>query len=389
MSHKNLTDCSEPLGSMRPVAFQHRLFCHDIPQGGSRATTNAMKVVSLFSGAGGLDRGFEQARFDVVWANEYDKSIWATYKANFPDTHLERESIRKVVVEEVLDIAGSNVDGMIGGPPCQSWSEAGALRGIEDHRGQLFHEYIRILRGVRPKFFLAENVSGILFDRHRDAVEAIKAEFENLGYRLAIKQLRASDFGVPQDRDRVFFVGLHRDYFDSAFEFPQAVELRKTLRDAIWDLRDSAVPAASGNRANANLTVANHEYMTGGHSSIFMSRQRVRGWDETSFTIQAGGRHAPIHPNAPKMEYVGKDEFRFKPGFEELYRRLTVREAARIQTFPDDHIFLYDHVADGYKMVGNAVPVQLAKAIALSLRAIVETVSDKSETLQPELSLAG
>lgn len=371
MSHKNLTDCSEPLGSMRPVAFQHRLFSHDIPHAGSRATTNAMKVVSLFSGAGGLDRGFEQAGFDVVWANEYDKSIWATYEANFPRTKLDPRSIRNVPVEEVLEIAGPDVDGVIGGPPCQSWSEAGALRGIEDYRGQLFHEYIRILSGVRPKFFLAENVSGILFDRHRDAVEAIKAEFKNLGYRLEIKQLRASDYGVPQDRDRVFFVGLHSDYFDSAFVFPQAVEWRKTLRDAIWDIRDSAVPAASGNRANLNVAISNHEYMTGGHSSIFMSRQRVRGWDETSFTIQAGGRHAPIHPSAPKMEYVQKDVFRFKPGCEHMYRRFTVREAARVQTFPDHHKFIYEYIADGYKMVGNAVPVRLAEVLAKSIMAVI------------------
>jgi len=95
-----------------------------------------------------------------------------------------------------------------------------------------------------------------------------------------------------------------------------------------------------------------------------MSRNRVRGWDEQSFTIQAGGRHAPIHPQAPKMEFIEKNKRRFVPGEEHLYRRLSVRECARIQTFPDNFIFKYNSVADGYKMVGNAVPVEFAKILA-------------------------
>jgi DNA (cytosine-5)-methyltransferase 1 len=327
-----------------------------------------MKVVSLFSGAGGLDLGFEQAGFVVAWANEYDKAIWATYRHNFPRTELDTRSIRQVPVEEIKEIVGEDVAGVIGGPPCQSWSEAGSLRGILDHRGQLFHEYIRILQGLRPKFFLAENVSGILFDRHREAVEAITEGFDQLGYILTQPTLlRASDYGVPQDRDRVFFVGLHRDWFREPFKFPEPIAERNTLRDAIWDLRESAVPAAPGNKANESLEVANHEYMTGGHSSIFMSRQRVRSWSEPSFTIQAGGRHAPLHPDAPKMECVQKDEFRFVPGREDAYRRLTVREAARVQTFPDTHEFVYKNIADGYKMVGNAVPAELARHIGASL----------------------
>jgi DNA (cytosine-5)-methyltransferase 1 len=107
--------------------------------------------------------------------------------------------------------------------------------------------------------------------------------------------------------------------------------------------------------------------MVGGFSTMFMSRNRVRSWDEPSFTIQAGGRHAPIHPQAPKMEFVEKNLRTFKKGYEELYRRLSVRECARIQTFPDDFIFIYNNVAAGYKMIGNAVPVELGRVLAESI----------------------
>jgi DNA (cytosine-5)-methyltransferase 1 len=109
-----------------------------------------MNIVSLFSGAGGLDLGFEKAGFDVVWANEFDKDIWETFEKNFPNTELNKKSIRDVELDEIPEC-----DGIIGGPPCQSWSEAGKLRGIEDKRGQLFYEFIRILRDKKPKFFFS------------------------------------------------------------------------------------------------------------------------------------------------------------------------------------------------------------------------------------------
>jgi DNA (cytosine-5)-methyltransferase 1 len=115
--------------------------------------------------------------------------------------------------------------------------------------------------------------------------------------------------------------------------------------------------------------------MVGGFSTIYMSRNRVRTWDEPSFTIQAGGRHAPIHPQAPVMELVGKDVRRFVAGHEQLYRRLSVRECARIQTFPDDFVFYYRDVGDGYKMVGNAVPVKFAFHLARQVLADLSGVA--------------
>ena len=316
-----------------------------------------MNIVSLFAGAGGLDLGFSQAQFNVIWANEYDPSIWDTYEYNH-SAPLDKRDIRKIPSNEIPEC-----DGIIGGPPCQSWSEAGALRGINDPRGQLFYEYIRILHDKKPKFFVAENVSGMLADRHRNAVTEIVKQFENAGYDVYIKLLNAADFSVPQDRKRVFYIGFRRD-LGIDFKFPQPHSLRTTLSEAIGDLHDTVIPAKENNKANnGECIIPNHEYMTGGFSTIFMSRNRVRAWNEQSFTIQAGGRHAPIHPQAPKMLFIEQNKRIFVPGKEGLYRRLSVRECARIQTFPDDFIFQYENIADGYKMVGNAVPVYLAKAI--------------------------
>ena len=320
-----------------------------------------MKLVSFFAGAGGLDTGFEKAGFEVLYANEYDKAIWKTFEKNHPNTVLDKRSIADIPSTEVPDC-----DGIIGGPPCQSWSEAGALRGIQDRRGQLFFEFMRILADKRPKFFLAENVSGMLIPRHAKSLQHIKNLFAECGYQLSFRLLNAADYGVPQDRKRVFFIGYRKD-LGTRFEFPQPITSsnRLTIENAIGDLKENAIPALQGNFTNGDLCqFPNHEFMIGGFSSMYMSRNRVRNWDELSFTIQAGGRHAPLHPQAPKMQWMGKDKMVFIAGKEKLYRRLTVRECARIQTFPDDYQFHYKNIADGYKMIGNAVPVQLAYLLA-------------------------
>lgn len=324
-----------------------------------------MNIVSFFAGAGGLDLGFQNAGFNVVWANEYDKEIWETYKKNHPHTILDKRSIVNIPAEEVPEC-----DGIIGGPPCQSWSEAGAMKGIEDKRGQLFYDFIRILEAKQPKFFLAENVSGMLLDRHSNALENIKELFRNagIGYELSFEMVNACDYNVPQDRKRVIFVGIRKD-LDFTYQFQKPNFKKLTLQDAIFDLKDNVLPAKTNNKTNGNdCEIPNHEYMTGGFSTIFMSRNRVRSWDEQSFTIQAGGRHAPIHPHAPKMQFIEQNVRVFVPGKEHLYRRLSVRECARVQTFPDNFIFHYDNISAGYKMIGNAVPVNLAHFLAESIK---------------------
>ena len=332
------------------------------------------KIVSLFSGAGGLDKGFEQAGFDIVWANEYDSTIWETFEYNFPNTNLDKRSVRNVPSDDIPDCIG-----IIGGPPCQSWSEAGALRGINDSRGQLFYEFIRILRDKKPLFFLAENVEGMLAQRHSDALSNIKKLFKESGYNLSFRLINANNYNVPQDRKRVIFVGYRND-LNLKFEFPEVQQYKPVLKDAIWDLRETALPAKEKNYTNGSkCIIPNHEYMIGGFSTIFMSRNRVRAWDEPSFTIQAGGRHAPIHPQAPKMTFIEQNKREFVKGKEHLYRRLSLRECARIQTFPDDFEFKYLNLANGYKMVGNAVPVNMAYALASKIMQDLKPVLSKSE----------
>lgn len=330
-----------------------------------------MKVISLFSGAGGLDLGFEKAGFEIPYANEYDKTIWETYEKNHKGTILIKGDIRQIPD----DIFEGEFDGVIGGPPCQSWSEAGALKGINDPRGKLFYEYIRILKYKRPKFFLAENVKGMMANRHSQAVKDIVQTFEECGYNVSINLVNASDYGVAQDRKRVFYIGFRKD-LNAAFRFPEPTTPEKdqklTFQDIIWDLKDSAVPAAEGNKTKGVLKVPNHEYFTGSYSPIFMSRNRVRSWDEQAYTVQASGRQSQLHPQAPKMIKVGENDCRFAEGKEDLYRRLTVREAARVQGFPDDFIFYYHNLNDGYKMIGNAVPVELARIIAEEIKNTLE-----------------
>lgn len=334
-----------------------------------------MKIISLFSGCGGLDLGFEKAGFEIPVANEYDKTIWATFKANHPKTKLIEGDIRNIQESDFPD----EIDGIIGGPPCQSWSEAGALRGIDDARGQLFFDYIRILKSKQPKFFLAENVSGMLANRHSQAVQNILEMFEECGYDVSLTMVNAKDYGVAQERKRVFYIGFRKDLAID-FKFPigsTADDKDKiTLKDIIWDLKDSAVPALEQNKTNPQA-VNNNEYFTGGFSPMFMSRNRVKAWNEQGFTVQASGRQCQLHPQAPKMEKHGLNDCRFVVGKEHLYRRMTVREVARVQGFPDNFRFIYNNLNDAYKMIGNAVPVNLAYEIAVAIRAELEKVKSK------------
>ena len=279
-----------------------------------------MKVVSFFSGCGGLDLGFEQAGFEVVWANDNDPAVSETYQLNHPNTYLCKKDMRELTMEEIPEC-----DGFIGGPPCQSWSEGGKQLGLDDERGKMFLTYIQFIQSKQPKFFVIENVKGILGDKHFQTFMKMLDELKNNSCFIA-------------------------------------------LRQAIGDITEEPRKYTSERVDTRYDKWLNHDVYMGPFDERFMARNRVRGWNEVSYTMQAKARNCPLHPQAPKMVYVSRDKQIFRPGYEHLYRRFSVRECARIQTFPDGFRFIYHDVCDGYKMVGNAVPPRLGRAIALSVK---------------------
>lgn len=327
------------------------------------------KLISLFSGAGGLDLGFQQAGFDIIWANENDKTIWETYRHNHPNTFLDTRSVKDIKSEEIPEC-----DGIIGGPPCQSWSLAGSRKGkkgINDYRGILIYEYLRIVKITKPSFFVFENVPGILSPSNQKEFSKFKERLENLGYKITYKSLNAQDYGIPQDRKRVFLVGTKKELqLNFNFDSIKTAKKKNNLRDCIYKLQEIDFNSPQ---------ISNHEYYEGSFSPIYMSRNRVRSWEEASFTIQASGRHAPLHPSAFPMIKKATDKFIFT---KKNIRRLTVRECARIQTFPDSFVFKYQNINDGYKMVGNAVPVLLAYKIANELKNILPPENSPKQNLE-------
>lgn len=210
----------------------------------------------------------------------------------------------------------------------------------------------------------------MLANRHHQAVQNILKMLDECGYDVSLTMVNAKDYGVAQERKRVFYIGFRKD-LKIKFQFPMGSTVddknKITLKDVLWDLKDTAVPALANNKTNPQA-VNHHEYFIGSFSPIFMSRNRVKSWNEQGFTVQASGRQCQLHPNAPKMEKMEKDIYRFVQGKENLYRRMSVREVARIQGFPDDFTFIYNNVNDAYKMIGNAVPVNLAYEIAQGIK---------------------
>ncbi len=241
-----------------------------------------MNVISLFAGCGGLDLGFERAGFNVIWANECDSSIFETYRKNHPNTMLNTTDVRLLKDQDI-----PSCDGVIGGPPCQAWSEGDKQLGFEAPRGQLFLEYIRIVNLKKPKFFVIENVQGILEDKHKQSLTFIIESLRSIGYSISYQLLNAADFRIPQDRLRVFFVGIRND-LQNTFAFPNAMSGKKvTLREAIGDIIEKPRFFNEGKVMSEHPTRKNHDVYIGSYDAKYMARNRVRSWNEQSFTIQA------------------------------------------------------------------------------------------------------
>lgn len=332
-----------------------------------------MDVVSFFAGCGGLDLGFEQAGFRVVWANEFDPTMRATYELNHPHTQLIFKDINNLHPEDI-----PNCDGFIGGPPCQSWSIAGRQKGLDDKRGKLFNTYIELIRIKRPKFFLIENVKGILDKIFEPIFQMFLNKLTEIGYKVKWTLLDAAKFGVPQNRERVFIIGFRND-LNINYEFPAATYATPiSLLCAIGDIKETPVAYQSKESLRPNPHRVNHDVLIADFSIFYNRGNRRRGWQQPSFTIHATAENIPLHPSSPKMMYFGHERWRFQKDKMNMYRRLSVRECARIQTFPDSFTFEGNDIKAQYKMIGNAVPPRLAKVLAMSILNALNDIQTES-----------
>ena len=293
-----------------------------------------MKVVSFFAGCGGLDLGFEKAGYKVVWANEFEPSVHATYEKN------------------------------------QSWSVAGKQQGLDDKRGQLFLTYIGMIRAKMPKFFVIENVKGLLDEKFKDVFETFLAELDEIGYDVKYRLLDAVDYEVPQNRERVFLIGFRHD-LGIDYHIPQPSSNKPlTLKDAIGDITATPIPCEEN-----EVMTDSAPYYSGKFGPHYYRGNRRRNWDKPSFTIHATGYNIPLHPSSPSMIYNAHEDWSFIKYRE--YRRLTVRECARIQTFPDNFEIDCPNIIDAYKMIGNAVPVRIAEILATSIKEAIEKATSE------------
>ena len=305
-------------------------------------------AISLFSGAGGLDMGFEYAGFKTIWANDFEADACKTH---------ENWSKAKVVCGDIAKVDASdvpNADIMLGGFPCQGFSLSGP-RKIDDSRNVLYKHYVRIVKAKKPMMFVGENVKGLLTMGNGSIIDAIVADFADCGYDVYYKLLNARDYCVPEDRERVIIVGFRKDLKIENFEFPAPRPYRVTMREALMNIPEPMPDE-----------VCNAPY-----SSRYMSRNRKRGWDDVSYTIPAMAKQVTLWPGSPDMKKIDTDLWEF--GKEGVTRRFSWREAAAIQTFPPDLEF-YGDLTSKYKQIGNAVPVKLAEIIATHLYAILSNI---------------
>ena len=316
--------------------------------------------VSLFSGAGGLDIGLEQAGFKTIWANDFDHDACETHRL-WSSAKVVEGDIGKVDFSTIPDS-----DIISGGFPCQGFSLAGP-RKIDDSRNSLYRYFVELVKQKQPKIFIAENVKGLLTLGEGKIVEAIVSDFSEKGYEVSLSLVNAADYHVPEDRHRVIIVGIRKDIvkqYGVSFEMPKPFKDKVTLRQALAELGDADL-----------ADICNAPY-----SSRYMSRNRKRGWDDVSYTIPAMAKQVTLHPSSPDMEKLGTDLWRF--GNDGLTRRFSWQEAAVIQTFPRDLKFEGDLVSK-YKQIGNAVPVKLAEYVATLLYAIL-TTKESEKWQQPE-----
>lgn len=328
--------------------------------------------VSLFSGAGGLDIGLEQAGFHTVWANDFNHDACETHRLWSNATVIEG-NIGKVDYDTIPDCDIASF-----GFPCQGYPEIrdksgypefrnnqtfslSGLRKVDDSRNVLYRHCVKLVEKKQPKLFLAENVKGLLTLGGGKIKDAIIADFESKGYVVSINLVNAADYHVPEDRQRILLVGIRKDLaerYGVKFKVPTPFPDRISIRQAL----ESLAPAAED------------EICKEPYSSRYMSRNRKRGWNSVSFTIPAMAKQVPLWPGSPDMVKVSKDLWQF--GEKGSTRRLSYKEAAAIQTFPKDMVFC-GNLTSKYKQIGNAVPCELARVVGTELYRILNKIEEQ------------
>ena len=359
-------------------------------------------VVDLFCGAGGLSHGFMQAGYDVLFGSDIDPIFGRTFMASHPHAKFVAKPIEALTLDEVLQatqLQAGELDVLVGGPPCQGYSVYNHGRGEQDPRAGLFREYLRLVRGLRPKWLVMENVTGLTSISGGRLIESIVAEIEASGYRdVAFKVLKAEEFGVPQERRRIVFIA---NRLGVPIEFPQTSHdgISKpyvTVWDAIGDLPaineqwefEAGAEYVSSTQNDYQRAMRRRSERASNHFGPRLSKinlERIRhipqggSWRDVPFELLPAGmkkakrsdhtkRYGRPRPTDLACTILTKCDIHWGAYVHPIQNRaFTVREAARLQSFPDDFVF-YGSMTEQFVQVGNAVPPLMAKAIAEKIR---------------------
>lgn len=340
-------------------------------------------VIDLFAGVGGLSLGFEMAGFEVALANEFDPSIAEAYKKNRPGTKMIVEDITKLPVDETFGPYEGKVTAVIGGPPCQGFSQKGSRKSINDPRNFLFRYYFEVVKRVKPKYFVIENVPNLLTTERGYFKDEIVELFSGIGYVVSCGVLCAADFGVPQDRHRTCILG--KLGATEPVSLPKPNGTHTTVWDAISDLSYLESGEGAEEQGYRNAPQSNYQRMLRAGSDELCNHIATRHSKITLERLEMiapeCGKEMLPEEHHTKSIYSGTWCRMKKDGIAKtittrydtpssgefthpyLNRAITTREAARIQSFPDTFHF-YGSKSSQMKQVGNAVPPLLGKAIA-------------------------
>lgn len=301
-------------------------------------------VVSLFSGCGGSDLGLHWAGFETLMSNDIFSYAKTVYEANLPETDFVAEDIRKIKSFPSADL-------LVGCYPCQGFSQGGA-RDPSRKVNYLYREFDRALRLIKPKAFVVENVSGMKRANFQHLLNNQITRFRMAGYRVSHQILNAVDYGVAQERKRLFIVGIRSD-FNIRYEFPMPTHDENNIV--------SQQDVIGGMPIWPEGEFDDHEFHW-----YYLSRDRYRSWDQPSKTIVAGMRNMPLHPSSPRLIKHAHNDWRFRSDMPA--RKLSYNEAARLQGFPADFVLPDEaNISYKYTAVGNAVPPPLMEAVANNL----------------------